>query len=449
MSLSLLGKRVVILNSEEAVTELFEKRGANYADRPSYPLYERVGWKDALILLPYGTYYRKLRKMLQLPFEKDKAPNYRHIQEQEACVLLHNFLRDPSSVEGPIHRYTAAIIIEIAFGHRVLSDDDEHLKAADMFVEVQHGAGRPSLLDVSPIFEKLPSWFPGAWHVRYIKEKRPMILHAIQHPVSVIRQQLVDGTANPSFVSQQLNDLIREGGLTPENQYDLSIVAHMIFGGGSETTWNTLTTFIACMLMNPEVQRKGQEELDRVVGRGRLPDFTDRDSLPYIECVMKETMRWHPVAPLAMPRRAIEDDEYHGMYIPKGAMVIANIRSLTWDERRFHDARSFKPERFLPKPEGAGEVLPPSFAFGWGRRICPGRYLADDVVWIAVARILATLDIRKPKAADGSIIEPRIEFEAALTSHPKPFPCEIRPRSDKAAELIKQAYDMHMASVET
>ncbi len=50
--------------------------------------------------------------------------------------------------------------------------------------------------------------------------------------------------------------------------------------------------FIACMLLHPEVQRKAQEELDRVVGRGRLPDFSDRESLPYLQCVMYETLRY-------------------------------------------------------------------------------------------------------------------------------------------------------------
>ena len=100
------------------------------------------------------------------------------------------------------------------------------------------------------------------------------------------------------------------------------------------------------------------------------------------------------------------------------------------------------------------------------KSICPGRYLADNTVWIAIVRLMAVFDIQKAKGADGNVIEPKIEFVTALTrfarapqcarhvypdavvsSHPKPFPCDIRPRSDKAAQLISQAYDMHMANV--
>jgi hypothetical protein len=57
-------------------------------------------------------------------------------------------------------------------------------------------------------------------------------------------------------------------------------------------TWHTITVFILCMLLNPEIQAKAQKEIDTVVGRGRLPDFTDRDALPYVECVIQETMRY-------------------------------------------------------------------------------------------------------------------------------------------------------------
>lgn len=164
------------------------------------------------------------------------------------------------------------------------------------------------------------------------------------------------------------------------------------------------------MLLHPKVQKKAQKELDDVIGRDRLPELGDRDSLPYLECVMRETLRyvpyhqiscsmtnyqsyvrrWQPILPLGIPHRVATDDTYRGMRIPKDAIIIANARyvllvpmcarcvsllthmvvrrAITWDENRFHDARSFKPERFLPRPEGAGEVFSVGSAYGWGRR---------------------------------------------------------------------------------
>lgn len=80
------------------------------------------------------------------------------------------------------------------------------------------------------------------------------------------------------------------------------------------------------MCLNPSVQDKAQEELDRVVGKDRLPGFDDRDNLPYIEAIWKETLRWNTVAPLSIPHAAQQDDEIQGYHIPKGAIIIPN----TW-----------------------------------------------------------------------------------------------------------------------
>lgn len=79
----------------------------------------------------------------------------------------------------------------------------------------------------------------------------------------------------------------------------------------------------------PEVQKKAQEELDRVLGPNRLPRFEDRSNLPYIEAIVKEALRWHPVAPMGIPHMSTEDDVYEGYFIPKGSLVMPNIWSVT------------------------------------------------------------------------------------------------------------------------
>ena len=78
------------------------------------------------------------------------------------------------------------------------------------------------------------------------------------------------------------------------------------------------------MILNPEVQSRAQEELDRVVGSKRLPEFSDEPQLPYIRAICKEVLRWQPVVPLGVAHRNIRDDEYRGMHIPKGSTIIAN-----------------------------------------------------------------------------------------------------------------------------
>ena len=91
-------------------------------------------------------------------------------------------------------------------------------------------------------------------------------------------------------------------------------------------THASIMVFILAMAMNPSVQRRAQEELDQVVGKDRLPTFSDRDSLPYIQALILEVLRWGSIVPLNVPHRLTEEYVYNGMRIPKGAIVIANMR---------------------------------------------------------------------------------------------------------------------------
>lgn len=84
--------------------------------------------------------------------------------------------------------------------------------------------------------------------------------------------------------------------------------------------------FFLAMALFPDVQKKAQQEIDAVIGTSRMPDFSDRPSLPYVNALLKEMMRWHIVTPIALPHRVVADDEYNGYLIPGGAMIIAN----TW-----------------------------------------------------------------------------------------------------------------------
>lgn len=147
--------------------------------------------------------------------------------------------------------------------------------------------------------------------------------------------------------------------------------------------------------MYPEVQQKAQLELDAIVGSDRLPDFSDRPSLPYFNALMKELYRWHVVTPIGLPHLSIADDEFQGYCIPAGSVVFPNVwyvsadvpnwagqisvefvdqrlsyRAMSRDNNRYPDPETFKPERFLD-PSGklnlsAGD--PEDYIFGFGRR---------------------------------------------------------------------------------
>lgn len=79
------------------------------------------------------------------------------------------------------------------------------------------------------------------------------------------------------------------------------------------------------MALFPEAQRKAQQELDTVLGGNRLPQFQDRENLPYVDALVKEVFRWHPVAPMAGAHTSTQDDIFDGYFIPKGSTILANI----------------------------------------------------------------------------------------------------------------------------
>ncbi|KAG2739378.1 cytochrome P450 [Suillus brevipes Sb2] len=173
-----------------------------------------------------------------------------------------------------------------------------------------------------------------------------------------------------------------------------------------------LLSFLAITAF-PDLQKKAQAEIDAVVGPDRPPSFADRNSLPYIEALVKEVLRWNVISPTGFPHRVTEDDVHDGYYIPKGSMVLSNIWSMLNDQRTYAKPSQFNPERFLANDGKEPEIDPRTIGFGFGRRICPGLHLADASIWISAAMSLAVFDISKI-VEDGIEITP--EFEPSLSS---------------------------------
>lgn len=192
--------------------------------------------------------------------------------------------------------------------------------------------------------------------------------------------------------------------------------------------------FFIAMATYPEIQKKAQHEIDTVVGTDRLPGFDDRPSLPYVNALVKEVLRWQPVAPMGIPHLANQDDVYENMFIPKDTVLVPNIWLFMHDPANYKNPDVFLPERFLgEKPE----MDPATLCFGFGRRICPGRELADSDLFMTVVASLAAFNIVKTKNATFSDDGSSLRFMSGIVSHPIEFECEAIPRSAKSAELVR------------
>lgn len=177
---------------------------------------------------------------------------------------------------------------------------------------------------------------------------------------------------------------------------------------GGLTTSITLYWWLLAMLAFPEVQVRAQAELDKVVGRTRPPTFADLPSLPYIRAMVKELPRWSPPLPFGIPHATSADDWYKGMFIPKGTIILPNMRVINSDPAVFgSDSALFNPARYL---DGEGQLKGSKdghedghASFGHGRRLCPGRFAAEGTLAIDFATLLWALRFERPEGAQGEL----------------------------------------------
>ncbi|ESK94311.1 cytochrome p450 [Moniliophthora roreri MCA 2997] len=418
MHLHCLGRNMIVLDSVEAATELLEKRGAIHSCRPKFTVFGLMGWSSALTLLQYGKRFLKHRRMLHEFLNQHTCLDYIPIQTEEARSLVMRLADEPDRFAHHLNRFSAAVILRVSYGQRIETDDDPFLEMAEDVSRAVNNAGPPgnTLVDFFPSLSHLPSWFPGTYYANYARRWSYKIRRLHTYPIDLVQEQLKKGTAEDSFAKSYLTALEAPEADDEDHLEDIMGAAGVMYGAGSDTTCSALNVFVLLMTLHPEYQRNAQEEIDTVIGSNRLPEYSDRSSLPYLECIVQETLRWYPVVSVGVPHRAMEDDMYKGFFIPRGSLIFANLRGMSLDEKTYSDPHQFNPSRFLPSPQGKGE---PYFehVWGFGRRICIGQHFANASLWLAMATMLSTLNITKAKDANGEEITPKVAFTSGLIQY--------------------------------
>ena len=291
-------------------------------------------------------------------------------------------------------------------------------------------------VDIIPILRYLPENFPGVTFKKTARRWRKSIESVAHIPYRFVQRQMAAGRHRESYVSRLVEQNREEGGdLSGEDEEAIIWTAASLYGAASDTMIITLTAFTAAMILFPGVQRKAQEEIDRVIGSGRLPTVEDRERLPYVDAVVKEALRWWPIAPMSFPHTATENLEYDGLYIPKGAYLLPNVWWFLHDPDVHADPDSFDPERFLSP---RNESDPSGHTWGYGRRMCPGRFFADTGLYLNIVQTLAVFNIKKAVGADGKEVGVDVKVKPGVLSYVTDFEFEMTPRSEKHKRLIRQ-----------
>ncbi|KAF5019368.1 hypothetical protein F66182_8618 [Fusarium sp. NRRL 66182] len=429
-SITVLGQTIVIVNEAALAFEILERRSAIHSSRPNQIFAgEMVGWRDSLAFLPYSARFRTYRKnMSRIIGSNTAASQYDKLQEAEVAHFLLHVLDQPDKLKD----HAGAVILKIAYGYTAEQFEDDVL--VDMAGEAMNNfavAAVPGafLVDIMPFLRHVPDWVPGTGWKRLAREWGSELQEVVEKPYAFVKHQLAQGKQDSSF----LTHLLDAGDATAEEKLANKWSAASLYVAGADTTVSSVACFFLAMSLHPEVQKKAQEEIDRVVGRDRIPASSDRQRLPYIEAVVKEVLRWHPVAPMGLPHSGTADDICEGYFIPKEAMVLANIWHFTHDPEVYQEPMRFNPERFLPADGRQSQPDPYRYVFGFGRRICPGRVLADNAMYLTIAQTLAVFSISKDEAEAAE----EIRFTPGIVSHPAPFNAVIKPRSEHHEKLVR------------
>jgi cytochrome P450 len=441
---------IVVLNSHEAVTELFSRRSQWYSNRPASVSMEmitgaRPGRPRFTLMHDYDEHLKLHHRILSPSLGAPAASRYRPLMELEARQLLFDLVAVLSkSTNGSmittrtiyplLERTQSSVILALHYGIRIPSFQEPILhEVIDIQAKVTHLAANPQLPDLAPFLRHLPT-FVSPWQ-QYADK-----LYASQ--VDLYTRLLCHGrdasgwNATKQAIATAQKQSSRD---SPVSDLDLAFTLATSIQGGMETSPRQILWLFVAATQNTGFMSRAHEALDKFVGRKRLPNFSDRTSLAYVDAVAHELFRWRPISPGSIPRRADRADEYEGVKIAKGVTIMSNAWAISRDEKVF-DPSLGHPEEFVPDRwlrDGKVRDDLPLPVFGQGRRICQGKRVATDGTFLNIAHLLWAFDV---EVIEGKEVDPWAMVVVGFMTEPKPFKFRLKPRGPWVVDIVRREW---------
>ncbi|KAJ6529371.1 cytochrome P450 [Mycena capillaripes] len=425
----------VIVSSPAIVKDLIVTNGAVFSSRKEMFIKSQtilVG--RGITATPYNDRWRKHRRIAKTWLTQRAVDSYTDVLDEEATVLVKAMYQESKGGMVPInpqpHAGRASLnnMLSIVFGLR--TDSIYHrwvgqaLKLSREFMQV---SGR---WVVSPSDKIIPT----AIRSRGQKLHNDLV-NTYGGFIKDIEHRMQMGSPVPDCLVKTMLDVKEKEEL---DHLDLAILASAFMIGGVETMHHPVV-FRPHSGVPREIQKKAHEELDRVVGRDRLPTVEDEKNLPYCHAIVKEVERCHNPFWLGTPHVASEDFTYKGQFIPKDTVVVLNTWTMHHDQFRHPEPERFNPERYLhddfTSAESANLADPyqrDHWMFGAGRRICPGMIVAEREIWLTISRMLWAFTM---VSLPNQPIDLK-EYDGLSGRSPVPFRINIFPRHPKVAEVL-------------
>ncbi|KFK25089.1 hypothetical protein AALP_AA8G064400 [Arabis alpina] len=383
----------LIVSSAEMANEILKSNELNFLNRPTMQNVDYLTYGSAdFFSAPYGLHWKFMKRICMMELFSSRAlDSFVSVRSEELRKLLIRVLKKAKAEESvnlgeQLKELTSSIITRMMFRERQ-SDSDKREDVIKMVVELNELAG---FFNVSETF-----WFLRRLDLQGLKKR----LKNARDKYDVILERIIEEhesrKKNDAGARNMLDILLdiyedknAEMKLTREN---IKAFIMNIYGGGTDTSAITVEWALAELINHPEIMKKAQREIEKVVGNKRVVEESDLCNLGYIQAVVKETMRLHPGGPIFV-RESNEGCAVAGFRIPAKTRVIVNVWAIGRDPNQWEDPLEFRPERF----EGIEwKVMSEKMvSFGAGRRSCPGEKMVFRFVPLAVAAIIQCFELK-------------------------------------------------------
>ncbi|KAJ7484706.1 cytochrome P450 [Mycena latifolia] len=402
------------------------------ADRPpSIAAGDTLSGGMRTLLIRNGERLRKLRKALHSQLRPIVAAEYQSIQQINAQHHILDLLRDPANHMTHAQGYAASVIMSLTYGKptRTLSSDPivQEVNGAQARLGAALVPGA-YMVDAYPFLQYVPGYLSE------LRKQHQMELELFSSQLEDVRSQLAASKDMKPCFAKMILERQEEYGLTDN---ETAYLAGSMFGAGAGTSASAISIVVMAAALFPEAQTKVQEQLNNLVGSGKLPTFQDEPELVQVTAFYLESFRWRPVSAGGFAHRATKDIIWNGYVIPTGARVYGNHWSIARDPVIFPDPERFDPQRWVTPDGSAIHEDLKVFQFGFGRRVCPGSHVANKSLYINTALLLWAFRISQ----DSKRPIDSLAFTNTANTHPLPFSVLFEPRQDieEMKQLLREA----------
>ncbi|XP_077228880.1 cytochrome P450 71AU50-like [Tasmannia lanceolata] len=386
----------IVVSSPQAAQEFLKTHDLVFANRPIVEVSHYLSFdQKGMAFTPYGPYWRHVRKLCTLELlSHAKIDSFKPMRRQEIRLLVES-LKDSSKVVVDLSAKVASLSVGMTclmmFGKKY---DDDDLDGRGFQSVIQEA------LELSAAFN-IADYLPyiGALDLKGLRRRTK----AVSKVFDKFFEKIIDEhmLARESGHRMDIVDFLLS--LMESKDSDLHIdrtsvkaIILDLLAGAMDTSATAIEWALSELFRHPQVMKKLQEEIENVVGIERMVEESDLENLEYLDMVVKESMRLHPVAPLLIPHESMEDCVVNGFHIPKKSRVMINAMAIGRDPDSWPNAEEFLPERFISSNvdvRGRNFQLIP---FGSGRRSCPGMQLGLTVVRLVLAQLVHCFDWELP-----------------------------------------------------